>query len=224
MKTLARSALTVLAIPLAVGLLAPAGVLAQHEDEHASAGEEHGDEHAAAAAHGAADHHEPVWDYTRLAGQLVNFAIWLALLVYFVRTRAPGFLATRRASLVEGLEEARRMKEEAERKVEEYSARIDNLDAELDKMRAEMKQGGLSERDRIVKDAAARAEKMHDEAKFLVQQQIKTLREELTREAIEAAIGAAEKILREKAGADQERLATEYLGQLDRQLKSKEAQ
>ncbi len=104
---------------------------------------------------------------------------------------------------------------------DEYTARIDNLDAELDTMRAEMREGGLAERNRIVEDAARRAEKMRAEAKFLIEQQMKTLREELTREAIEAAIGAAEKILRDGAAQpDQERLATAYIGQLERQLKS----
>lgn len=212
---------------LAAGLV-PMGALAQHGDEHEADTAEHGDEHGDAAAHAGHDEghegdhgavHEPEWNYTRLAGQLLNFGIWLALIIWVVRSRVPGYLAGRKASLVEGLDEARRMKEEAERKVEEYTARIDNLDSELAQMRAEMKKGGLAERDRIVKDAATRADKMRAEAKFLVEQQMKTLREELTREAIEAAIGAAEKILREKAGAaDQEQLAKDYLGQLEKQL------
>lgn len=208
--------------------LLPLAARAQHEDEHGEAaaheGGEAAAEHGEAGGHGEGEHgavHEPEWDYTRLSGQLLNFAIWAALLIYVIRTRVPGYLAGRKAALVEGLEEARRMKDEAERKVDEYTARIDNLDAELDRMRAEMREGGLAERNRIVEDAALRAEKMRAEAKFLIQQQMKTLREELTREAIEAAIGAAEKILREKAAApDQERLATEYLGHLERQLKA----
>lgn len=218
---MSRPALPLAALVLGLGVAAlPVRAVAQHGEEAAPHGE--AADHGEADAHG--DHgavHEPEWDYTRLAGQLVNFGIWAFLLVYVIRSRAPGFLGARRAALVEGLEEARRIKEEAERKVEMYTSRIDNLDAELDRLRAEMQEGGKAERDRIVKDAADRAAKMHAEAKFLIEQQMKSLREELTREAIEAAVGAAEKILREKAGAtDQERLATEYLAQLEQQLKA----
>ena len=231
MTVLLRRSLLTLTV-LAAGLF-PMGALAQHGDEaeheiaeHGVAG--HGDEPGDAAAHAGHDEghdgdhgavHEPVWNWFVLGGQVTNFLIWFALIVFVVRSRVPGYLAGRKAALVEGLEEARRMKDEAERKVEEYTARIDNLDSELAQMRAEMKKGGLAERDRIVKDAALRADKMRAEAKFLVEQQMKTLREELTREAIEAAIGAAEKILREKAGAaDQAELAKDYLVQLEKQL------
>lgn len=90
-------------------------------------------------------------------------------------------------------------------------------------MRREMKKGGLAERDKIVADAAARSEKLHAEARFLVEQQMKQLKDDLTREAIEAAIGAAEKILKERTqAADQERLANEYLERLGTQLKNLE--
>lgn len=210
----------------ALALTMPLAAVAQHEDEHGEEAAHAGDDHGGAAheggEHGEGAVHEPVWDYGLLGYQLLNFGVWAGLLIWVLRSRIPGLLAGRKAALVEGLEEARRMKDEAERKVQEYTSRIDNLDAELDTMRHEMRQGGLAERDRIVKDAAHRAEKMRAEAKFLIEQQMKTLREDLTREAIEAAIGAAEKILRDKAvaPADQERLATEYLGHLERQLKA----
>ena len=220
-------------IAVSPALIAVSPALAQHGDEaeHGDAADHEGDEHDGVAHGDEAGHegehelgavHEPVWDYGLLGYQLLNFFVWAGLLIWVIRSRIPGFLAGRKAALVEGLEEARRMKDEAERKVEEYTSRIDNLDAELDKMRAQMRDGGLAERDRIVKDAASRAEKMRAEAKFLIEQQMKSLREDLTREAIEAAIGAAEKILRDKVGApgDQERLATEYLGHLERQLQS----
>lgn len=199
-----------------------ASAFAQHEEEG------HGVE-----AHGAADHEEGhaeggheegghegvVLDGSRLFGQFFNFALWAGILWYLLKDRIPAFLATRRSTIVSELEDAKRMKAEAERKYEQYSERIENLDSELARMREEMKKGSLAERDRIVAEAANRGEKMRAEARFLVEQQMKQLKEDLTREAIEAAIGAAEKMLREKTAApDQERLATEYLERLSAQL------
>jgi F-type H+-transporting ATPase subunit b len=107
------------------------------------------------------------------------------------------------------------MKSEAEAKFAEYSKRIETMDEELARVREDMRKAGQGERDRLVKDASEKAERMHAEARFLVEQQMKQLKEELTREAIEAAIVAAETILRERtSAADQQRLAEEYLTKL----------
>lgn len=182
-------------------------------DEHGVEHDEGHDEHGGEA-------HAGGLDMGRLMGQVVNFLLWAGILYWLLKDRLPAFLATRRAGIVGELDEAKRMKEEAERKFAEYSERIENLDAELDRMREQMTKGGHAERERIVADAAARGEKMRAEARFLVEQQMKQLREDLTREAVEAAVDAAEKILRERTAApDQERLATEYLERLTVQLK-----
>jgi F-type H+-transporting ATPase subunit b len=187
------------------------------------------DEHGAAGAHGSeAEHgeaHAAELDMPRLAGQLINFLLWAGILYWLLKDRLPAFLSSRRATIQGELDEAARMKAEAERKFAEYSERIENLDHELDRMREEMRKGGLAERDRIVAEAASRGEKMRAEARFLVEQQMKQLREDLTREAIEAAVGAAESILKERAldpvrgSAEQQRLATDYLDRLAVQLK-----
>lgn len=189
--------------------------LADHEAAHGEDGEAHEGGHEGAEAHGVE------LDPSRLAGQVINFVLWAGILWYLLKDRIPAFLASRRSGIVTELDEAKRMKDEAERKFAEYEERIENLDGELERMRAEMKKGGLAERDRIVAEASEKSAKLHAEAKFLVEQQMKQLREDLTREAIEAAIGAAEKILKERTqAADQERLANEYLERLGTQLKS----
>lgn len=205
----------------------PATALAQDHGEHGEHGavEAHGDAHGAAEgghgdAHGG-EHHAEINTF-ELGGSIVNFALLLVILFVLLRKSVPEFLRNRRASVVEGMEEARRVKEEAEAKYKEYSQRIDNLDAELDRLREEMRRAGMDERDRIVADASKRAEKMRDEARFLIEQQMKQLREDLTREAIEAAIGAAEAMLvKSTTPQDQERLAKEYLGSIRTSLAEK---
>ncbi|MBN8611617.1 MAG: ATP synthase F0 subunit B [Deltaproteobacteria bacterium] len=202
-------------VAIALGAFTASPLLAQHGEPS------HGEEvvHEAGeladetSEHG--EHHEPHWDYFQFAGQLTNFAIWLTLLYILLNRVMPKLLADRRAGIVDGLEEAKRMKTEAEAKFAEYSKRIDTMDAELDRVREDMRKAGQAERDRLVSEASEKAARMHAEARFLVEQQMKQLKEELTREAIESAVVAAEAILRQgTSAADQQRLADEYLARL----------
>jgi F-type H+-transporting ATPase subunit b len=161
-------------------------------------------------------------DWVQMGGSFFNFGIWLALLYFGLRRPMAEFLRHRRAAVVDSLEEARRVKEEAEAKYKEYSERIARLDAEIARLREEVHRAGMAERDRIVAEASRRAEKMREEARILIEQQLKQLREDLTREAIEAATRAAEDLLRQRLTAeDQERLVRDYLGTLRVSLRQK---
>lgn len=166
----------------------------------------------AAEAHGA---HEGGVDSTALLASFVNFALLLALFSYLFRGKLQAFLRERRAAVEQALAEAARLKAEAEIKHREYSERLAKLDQELAQIKAEMIAAGKSERDRIVAEAEQKAARMRREAEFIVEQHAKQLRADLTREAAEAAIGAAEQLLlRATTTYDQQRLAQEYLAAL----------
>lgn len=200
----------------------PASAVAQHGDPEI--GQEPGDWREQPTAHGGhgAGHHDVAIDWAEMSASFVNFGVWLFLIVWFGRKPLAEFLRNRRASVLDGIEEARRIKEQAQAKYAEYSERIRNLDAELERLRDEVRRGGLEERDRIVAEAAKKAEKMRAEARFLVEQQMKQLRADLMREAIEAAVRAAEEILRkETTPQDHERLADEYLRTIRGSLRQK---
>jgi F-type H+-transporting ATPase subunit b len=193
--------------------LAPSAALAQEHGGHEAVEEGHGEGH---------EGHATEIDWYRLGASFFNFGLWLVIIVWGLRRVLPEFLRNRRALVAEGIEEAKRVKDEAEAKRREYTERIDNLDAELERLREEMRRAGLEERDRVVAEAARKGEKMREEARFLVDQQLKQLREDLTREAVEASIAAAREILEKNTTReDQERLAQEYLGTIRESLKKK---
>jgi F-type H+-transporting ATPase subunit b len=74
---------------------------------------------------------------------------------------------------------------------------------------------GEAERDRIVKDAEAKAERMRKDAEFLVEQELKQIRLDLWRDAVDTAVVAAEELLKKRVTpADQERFAEDYLADL----------
>lgn len=195
---------------LVAALLAPASVaFAQHE--------------AAAAAHGAEEVGGDVHGHGELSpgalfsnqefqGAVLNFLLLVGIFAWAVRRKVNPFLVERRRQILESLEEATRIKGEAEAKHKEYTDRLAKLDAELAQIRADMVKAGEAERDRIVAEAERKAASLRHETEFLISQRMKSLREELTRESIEAAISTAERVLTEKTTADdQRRLAQGYL-------------
>ncbi|MBZ0120396.1 MAG: hypothetical protein K8H88_25620 [Sandaracinaceae bacterium] len=188
--------------------------VAAHEEGAAHEG------HGAGADTHSGEHASHATDWTEVLATVVNFLLLCAILVFLARKPLTEYLRARRLQIEEGLVEAARLKEEAERKHAEYSERLEQMDEELERMRKEMVQAGEAERDRIIAEAEARAARMRREAQFVIDQRVKQLRADLTREAIEAAVGAAEALLRDATTPqDQKQLADSYLAQLERSFR-----
>jgi F-type H+-transporting ATPase subunit b len=172
--------------------------------------QEHAEEHGAHGGHG-----EHGWDTTALAASFVNFFVLIAVFVYLFKGSLKSFLVSRKAEVEKELLEAARLKAEAEVKHKEYSERLAKLDSELAKMKQDMVAAGKREFDRIIAEAEHKAARMRKEAEFVIEQQAKTLRNELTKESTDGAVAAAaELLLRATTTYDQQRLAQEYLGSL----------
>jgi F-type H+-transporting ATPase subunit b len=124
-------------------------------------------------------------------------------------------LAARRASIAKEIQEAQKMRAEAEERATKYQEKLLHLEAVLKDTREAMKAAGEAEKTRIVREAEEKATRMERDAKFLVEQELKQMKIELTREAIEMATSAAEELLKKRiTAADQERLAEDYLAEL----------
>jgi F-type H+-transporting ATPase subunit b len=149
-------------------------------------------------------------------GTVVNFVALLVLLGWVIRKKGNPALAERRAEVEKELAEAQRLRAEAEQRHLETQARLEKLDEEMLEIRAEMIKAGEAERDRIVAQAEEKAARMRKDTNFLIEQQIKQLRQDLTREASIAAVTAAHELLQETTtDEDQDRLAEAYLDRLD---------
>lgn len=160
-------------------------------------------------------HGEHGWDTTAIAASFFNFVVLIGLFVYLFRGSLNKFLKERRATVEQALTEAARLKAEAEAKYKEYSDRMATLDQELAGIKSELLAAGHKERDRIIADAEHKAARMRREAEFVIEQQLKQWRTELSNEAAEAAVQAAEDLLmRSTTTYDQQRLAQEYLNSL----------
>jgi F-type H+-transporting ATPase subunit b len=145
----------------------------------------------------------------------VNFGILVA--GYYLLGRKPiaAALQNRRDSIARDIEEAQRIKHEAEARAKIYQAKLDTLEEDMRAARDVLLRAGEAERDRIVAEAEAKAERMRKDAEFLAVQELKQVRLDLWREALESATQAAEDLLKKRVtAADQDRFAEDYLAEL----------
>jgi F-type H+-transporting ATPase subunit b len=145
----------------------------------------------------------------------INFLILIGIYWYFGRKPIAEALATRRANVAKEIEEAQRMKDEAEARAKQYQAKLASLEQELATARQALVDAGRGEKERIVKEAEEKAARMKKDAEFLIDQELKQMRQDLWRDTVALAVGTAEELLKKRiTQADQERIAEDYLADL----------
>lgn len=197
-----------------IGLLAIVAPASSSAEQHPAVAHEAAEEHAAHGSEGALTL-DQVLHNTEFWGTIVNFGFLIILLTWAIRKKGNPALKERAEAVKAELDEAQRLRAEAQAKHDEAAARLEQLDREMGQIRAEMTKAGEIERDRMVAQAEEKAARMRRDATFLIEQQVKQLRSDLTHEATRAAIDAAEQILTAKTNDDdQRRLASDYLNRL----------
>ncbi len=148
---------------------------------------------------------------------LINFALLAAILIFAVKRSVNPSLASRRAALEAEIAEAQRLRAEAESMHREYSDRLEQAETEFSRLREDVVKAGETEGQRIVNEARARAERMQTEGQALIAQEIRSLRTDLTRDAVESAMKSAEETVKKAVSAqDQARLADSFLDGLEK--------
>jgi len=214
---------------LLVGLLAAALVFSS-ASAFASEGEEQGQQEASgdeSGSHGGEGEHIPpmleVLTSVQFIGSVVNFACLVGILVWLGRKPLRNFLQSRRKAVEDGIAEAAKVKAEAEAKYKEYSERLAHLDAEVRDLKAEIQAAADKEKARILEDAKNRVARLKQDTDHMIEQQMKQLYSDVMREVVDTAVASAEAVLREKLNPqDQQKLAQDYLVQINKSAKMKE--
>jgi F-type H+-transporting ATPase subunit b len=145
----------------------------------------------------------------------INLALLLAGYWYFGKDAIKNGLKARRARIKQDIDDAQRMLKEAESRAKKYQKKLAELDTDVETATRSLVEAGGMERDRIVREAKEKAARMERDAEFLVEQELKQMRNDIVRETLDATVMASEEILKKTIGqADHERLAEEYLEQL----------
>lgn len=202
-------------------LLASLTAVPAAASEPTAAGEHAGAEHGEGQHHQAlklnwvdfADRHTPP-----VLALVINFGVLLGLLIYFGRQPMRGFLGERRRKVQDEVDSAWEEKLRSEGKLQGLESRARHLDDELKTLHDDLLRIGLDERDRLLGDAQARAEKIRREAEVGAREEERRARSELRRRIVEQALGEAQAALQQRLGpADQSRLAEEFLKRLPAQ-------
>jgi F-type H+-transporting ATPase subunit b len=146
------------------------------------------------------------------AAHAFNTLILFGLLYRFGKQPIQQALSNRKARILKGMEDAARLKRDAETRLKEYEEKLARVEEEVERVHKELRERGEHERARILADAKERRARMEREAKLLIEQELKAMREILLLETVRGAVRSAESDLKSKiTAADQQRLADEYL-------------
>ena len=153
----------------------------------------------------------------------LNLALLLGVLVYFARKPIVEFFEGRRRRIQAELEAAKNQGAEAEARYAKWQRRLMDLESELAEIRETSRQRAAAEREHILADAAAGAERIRREALETVDQELRRARAQLRREAADLALElASETLRRQVSSADQDRLLDEFVAAIERAPESDE--
>jgi F-type H+-transporting ATPase subunit b len=143
----------------------------------------------------------------------VNLVILLAVLVYFARKPLQAYFGKRRSDIAGELQSSADELATAESTYAKWQRRMIDLEGELDEIRATSRQRAEAERERIIQDARATAERIQHDGTTAIELELRRAREILREEATQLAIElAGERLSREVTEADRDRLIDEFIG------------
>jgi F-type H+-transporting ATPase subunit b len=151
---------------------------------------------------------------------LLNTAILFFLIGRFGGPGIKQGLVDRKQRIAGDIEKAAKMKAEAEDQLAHYEEKLEKMEAEMTRIKNEMQEQAEADRQRIIADAKERRAVMEAEAKLLIEQELAQARQDAVLKAVSGAVAAArEQVIKNMNAQDQERLATDFLGSLEAQVK-----
>ncbi len=148
--------------------------------------------------------------------RIVNFILFVGLLVYVLRKPAKAFWESRAQRIHSEIEQGEQLRREAEGKYRTLEKRFLNLETEIQGLVSSMQREGSDEKKFLLSDAEALAARIRKESERIAAQEVRKARESLRAQAVTLAVELAEKMIRQGLGEeDQKRLADKYLSALE---------
>lgn len=145
----------------------------------------------------------------------LNFGLMAGLLAYLLIKPIKNGLAGRREGIEKALRDAEAARDEAEARFAEYDAKLSRAAAEIVELQESLRREGEVERERVLANAHAMAEKIKAEAGKAAENEVLRARAELRQEAARLAVAMAEELLRKNINADdQKRLVSDYMSKV----------
>lgn len=133
---------------------------------------------------------------------IINFAIFLGLLVWKAGPPLTSYLARRHDEVKGALEEAARMQKEAAAALAERKKKLAAVDAEVDELIDGMRRDADSEKTRLIAESETASAALKRDAEGRIAATATRARQAIEADVIAAAVEAAEALIREQATAD----------------------
>jgi F-type H+-transporting ATPase subunit b len=146
---------------------------------------------------------------------LFNFAAFAFLVGRAAGPSVKKVVRERHDAIAKALEESAQLRDQARARLAEYEKKTAGLQQEIDILVAGIRTEAEAEAKRIIAEAEARAARMRKDAELQINAEMQRVRLTLEREAVQAAVTAAEQLLRDKTSdADQRALADKFVKSL----------
>lgn len=142
--------------------------------------------------------HGPNW--AELGSAIVNFLLYISIIVYFARKPIASFFASRRAQLTSTMDEAAARQAEATARVETLQAKLDGFDAERAALVSEYRELGEREASKMREAAQSQAAKIAEDAKVTAEVETRRALSDLERRMVDRAIELAREQLETQLG------------------------
>jgi F-type H+-transporting ATPase subunit b len=136
-------------------------------------------------------------DWRLLIAQVINFAIVLVVLWYFLYTPVLQTLEKRRQLIAQGVEDAKHAGEKLAGADQEATDRVHKADREADALLSAARESAGAEKTKLLKEAEARAVAVTKDAELRATETAARAQRENEKNIARLAILAAEKVLQE---------------------------
>lgn len=146
----------------------------------------------------------------------VNFALLIGALIYFARKPVQAYFADRRRAIGDELERSAELQRQAEERHARWQRKLVDLERELEEIRRLGRERAEAEREQILADARAGAERIARTARSAIDMELRRARESLREEASQLAVELASGLLRDQVtDADRDRLLDEFIARVE---------
>jgi F-type H+-transporting ATPase subunit b len=164
---------------------------------------------AFASEEGAATHTSLFKDYF---WKVINFGILAFILFKYGRKPLQSFLKQRAELIEKTLKEAKEAKEAAEKALLKVEERLKTKDKEIEEILSASKRFGEEVRESLIQQSDKLREKILEQARVNIEYELKSAKEAIKAEAVEIAMGLAEKKIKERlTKEEQQKLLEESL-------------
>ncbi len=151
-------------------------------------------------------------NWADFAWRALNFLVLAGLLHWLFAAKVKAFFTGRQRDVKSVLADLAAAKDEAEKKFAEYNAKLDEAAEEIQAMAEMIRKQGLAEKARIVEAAQKMAEKMKEDFRKRMEQEIKIARHELRIEAVRLSLQSAHEMLKRNISAtDHAAMVVDYI-------------